>query len=238
MITLRELVQRAHAALRRRGWEIRRSIPIWPSLLGAEKMPVRTVIDVGAFNGDTAQILRRWFPAAAILACEPQPIPFRQMQRWSATKRNVHVRPYAVGRSDGEMTLHSYPTMPRHSSAYAFATHPHTHPQQAFLTVPVRRLDGIVAEAGVAGPYFVKIDVEGAELDVIAGAHDTLRQTTACIVEIHMDTMFTCQPTLGQLIDVLGPHGLKYAGNLLQRPAAIGTASADALFVTHSLGTA
>lgn len=191
MITLRELVQRAHAALRRRGWEIRRSIPIWPSLLGAEKMPVLTVIDVGAFNGDTAQILRRWFPAAAILACKPQPIPFRQMQRWSATKRNVHVRPYAVGRSDGEMTLHSYPTMPRHSSAYAFATHPHTHPQQAFLTVPVRRLDGIVASTASSPKLVLPDPISSKSTSKAPSSTSSPALTTRYARQLHASSRFT-----------------------------------------------
>src|SRR5205085_1347525 len=35
--------------------------------------------------------------------------------------------------------------------------------------VPVRRLDDIVAEHGLKGPFVVKVDTEGAELQVLSG---------------------------------------------------------------------
>ena len=56
-------------------------------------------------------------------------------------------------------------------------------------TVPLRRLDTIWAEAGEPTVDFVKIDVEGAELEVIAGA---LRLLEGCrpalIVEVSSAT--------------------------------------------------
>ena len=40
--------------------------PHWRSLLGLERRPIRTAIDVGAYNGDTAKFFRHQFPMAAV----------------------------------------------------------------------------------------------------------------------------------------------------------------------------
>jgi hypothetical protein len=51
--------------------------------------------------------------------------------------------------------------------------------------VPQRRLDSIWAEAGEPAVAFVKIDVEGAEVEVIAGAERLLQRCRpALVVEV------------------------------------------------------
>ncbi len=50
--------------------------------------------------------------------------------------------------------------------------------------VPVVTLDQVCAEKGLAGPYLIKVDVQGAELRVLAGAERTLRETEAVILEV------------------------------------------------------
>jgi Methyltransferase FkbM domain len=50
--------------------------------------------------------------------------------------------------------------------------------------VPVRRLDRLVEERGLPGPFLLKIDTQGTELDVMRGAERILPQVDLVIAEV------------------------------------------------------
>lgn len=50
-------------------------------------------------------------------------------------------------------------------------------------TVPIVTLDGVAREHGLSGPYVIKLDVQGFELEVLAGAEEVLKDTQAVIAE-------------------------------------------------------
>ncbi len=86
-------------------------------LLGVERRPIRTVIDVGAFDGDTGRVFQRLFPLATIHCFEPQPNQYRLLARWAAKAGNrVHAYPYALGEHSASMELQTIPSLPRFAS--------------------------------------------------------------------------------------------------------------------------
>lgn len=50
-------------------------------------------------------------------------------------------------------------------------------------TVPVVTIDQVVREHGLEGPFLLKLDVQGYELQVLEGCAETLRDTQAVVVE-------------------------------------------------------
>jgi hypothetical protein len=62
------------------------------------------------------------------------------------------------------------------------------------------RVDDLVAEHGLAGPFVVKVDVEGAELQVLEGARATLEQTELVLLEV---SFFRLVPGGAELADVV-----------------------------------
>src|SRR5262249_27145696 len=66
--------------------------------------------------------------------------------------------------------------------------------------VPVVTIDEVCAEKGLAGPYLIKVDVQGAELQVLAGSRRTLAQTEAVILEV---TLFGTMIGGPQVYDVI-----------------------------------
>ena len=95
---------------------------------------------------------------------------------------NVDVIAAAAGDADGEIEL-ILATDGAFSSTKPLVSYSGTG---ATRRVPYRRLDSIWTEAGEPAVSFLKIDVEGAELEVIAGAEQLLAVCRpALVVEVH-----------------------------------------------------
>jgi FkbM family methyltransferase len=107
----------------------------------------------------------------------------------------------ALGDEDGERTLY-VPSVSESSSLYAptdqsrYAVAPGVHDQQSRRTVAISRLDTLVARGVVPPPDFIKIDCEGAEPEILAGARATLALSGTLGVEI--ETNFNVSPVLPQ----------------------------------------
>jgi FkbM family methyltransferase len=84
--------------------------------------------------------------------------------------------------------------------------------------VPVVRIDDLVAERSLPGPYVVKVDVEGAELDVLAGGLVTLEQTELVLLEVNLFQFLPGQPQLHDVVAWMKEHGFVtydfYGGHL------------------------
>ena len=106
----------------------------------------------------------------------------------------VRVVPCALGDADGQMTLHlatdpAYPSLMEVQSGLADGTG---------VPVQVRRLDRVWEEFGMPHIAFVKMDVEGAEANVVRGASHLLE---------------SCHPTM--LVEANSPEQLDILRNLL-----------------------
>ena len=73
--------------------------------------------------------------------------------------------------------------------------------------VPLVTIDNLCAERSLHGPFLIKVDVHGAELQVLAGALRTLEQTEAVILET---TLFGTMLGGPQVYDVI--EWMKEAG--------------------------
>ena len=62
---------------------------------------------------------------------------------------------------------------------------------QKKITVPVKTLDEMAAAYEITGPVILKIDVEGAELDVLRGGPETLKKCDVVILETWINSHFT-----------------------------------------------
>jgi FkbM family methyltransferase len=140
-------------------------------------------IDIGANLGWHA--LHAAQNAETVVAFEPDPFNAWLLERNLAENGigNVVVETRAVGAAPGIATLYRYKSANygRHSLA---ADHGH-----GSRHVAVTDLDGAMKGLGFAGRdvALIKIDVEGYEPAVIAGARDTLTRTAAIILEYSPD---------------------------------------------------
>jgi FkbM family methyltransferase len=162
--------------------------------------PGRTCVDVGAWMGPWTRALAR--RSRVVHAVEPQPGLARFLRK--VAPGNVRVHEAAVGREPGTATL----VVDRRPGRDQLARLDHATvegiPPEHRMEHEVRviRLDDLSLE-DVA---FVKIDVEGRELDALAGATGLL-STERPAVLVEVEQRHIAHP-ITDVFDVLAQHGL------------------------------
>lgn len=125
-------------------------------------------LDVGANVGFFSLVAARVVgPSGTVVAFEPVPENASAAERNAALNSFARVRVVqaAVGAAPGRMTLH----VTRHPGGAALASSAAPPDRVNSIEVEVVSLDAAFESGRVPPPDLVKIDVEGAELDVLRG---------------------------------------------------------------------
>lgn len=169
------------------------------------------VLDVGANTGLYTSIIAACVgPSGRVFAFEPIPYLARRVRENAELNRltNVDVLEAAVGAEAGRSDLHlSAAGGDGWASLYAWNwSGPET------LSVPILTLDDWLEASSMARVDLVKIDVEGAELDVLRGAGRSLAsgKIGALIVEFNEETQSAAHHTAADLRDFLTGFGFAW----------------------------
>ena len=150
------------------------------------------VVDVGVQRGEHA----RWHQLGDYLIVhgfDPIQAAVDELRERNAARRNRHYHCMAAGAADEERAFYFNAANPTSSSMY-----PHgdsrfdTVARQERRMVQVRRLDTLYAEGVLPRADFLKVDVEGFEKDVFAGARDLL---AAGVLGVETESNFGISPT-------------------------------------------
>lgn len=136
-----------------------------------------TIIDIGVADG-TPELYRAFegHPANYLLI-QADPYYAEQVRKL-ARDLNGRMELCFCGASPGVVAFNQYKDHRKSSQLLSRWRAPEKQ-----LTVEVKTLDSIVANSRFTGPYLIKIDVEGAEMDVLAGAQQALVNAHAVVVE-------------------------------------------------------
>jgi FkbM family methyltransferase len=138
-----------------------------------------TILDLGSNIGASIIYFRLRYPQARIIGLEPDPAAFARLQGNIAPFDGIEVVNAAVASFTGELALHRYPGHSWGSSVTAlWGESPHR------VTVPTHSLDDLLREFELDSIDLLKIDIEGAEWDVLPAFHNLDRVRTI-IGEIH-----------------------------------------------------
>ena len=146
-------------------------------LLAATLSAQDSCIDIGAHDGAVLRDIVRHAPRGRHLAYEPLPELAALLER---DFPSVEVRNAAVSDHAGELTFHRVAKRPTRSSLNPLD---HAPEELEAFTVRTEALDSSLPEGFV--PRLIKIDVEGAEEQVLRGALATLTEHRPTVVLEH-----------------------------------------------------
>ncbi|MBS0664178.1 MAG: FkbM family methyltransferase [Verrucomicrobia bacterium] len=160
----------------------------------------RTWIDVGASDGSWARRAHRHFPAAKFLLFEPLEERIAALERLRASHGFDHVAA-AAGAEPGAVEFVIAADLDGSGVAGAGTA--------ATRSVKVETIDRAVAERGLPGPYALKLDTHGYELQVLEGAARTLTQANLLVIEAYNFTLIPGSVRFHELCAWLEARGFR-----------------------------
>jgi FkbM family methyltransferase len=174
--------------------------------------PGFTVLDVGANIGlFTVEAAKAVGPDGKVLSIEALPSHAETVRAAAALNgfSNVTVFNVAAGRKDGDAVL----TLPANSNfgSYTLGSVIGTET----VNIPVRRIDDVLDGQRVD---FIKMDIEGSELDALKGAVKTLASKPTLLIELNDPALNSCGASSKEVKQLLRDHGYIGRDVLTGRP--------------------
>lgn len=211
---MREFIRQT---LRRFGYDLHRYLPVSSPDAQLEQVlagfGIDLVFDIGANTGQYGQALRQRGYRGRIVSFEPLADAHRQLvanaaadPAWTAAPRG------AIGDHDGTIEINVAGNSASSSLLDMLDSHRAAAPHAAYVgteQVPIARLD-TAAAPWLAAPsrLYLKIDTQGYEGQVIAGAPATLAAASAVQIEVSLLPLYAGQPDMGAVTAMMAAHGL------------------------------
>lgn len=201
-----------------------------------QKLNIKTVLDIGANEGQFSEKARTIFKDAAIYAFEPLPVAFEVLKKNFASDNKFFPINLAAGEREEtvEINLNEssasssiLPMTDTHTDNFSFAVK--TKP----VTVKVNTLDAVLKPHELQKPVLMKIDVQGFEDKVLAGAKGVIKNVDVIIIELSFKELYANQPLFDDIYNLLKQEGFKFCGSLeqLRSPNDNEILQADGIFM-------
>jgi len=189
-----------------------------------------TVIDVGVAYG-TFELYEK-FPAANILLVEPL-VEYEGNLKEICKRYEAQYVMAGAGPRPGNTTINVHPQL------YGSSTLKESEGSIADgvpREIPVVAIDDLCRERNLTGPYLLKVDVQGAELNVLDGSQKVLETTEMVILEVSLFQFFIGGPQLYEVVSYMKERGFVtydiFGG--YARPLDGALAQIDMVFVKES----
>jgi FkbM family methyltransferase len=183
-----------------------------------------SIIDVGAHDGDWTRLARRIFPDASIMMIEPLSTKAESLSALAKSLERTRFVDALLGAEAG-----------RTITFYEAGTGSSVHREQSNVefketSLQTSRLDDVAEQ--LDGPIFLKLDVQGAELEVLDGGPKTLDRSDLVQLEVALLPYNDGAATFLEVIEYLDQRGFvpfDIAGMI--RPTGAELVQVDMLFV-------
>lgn len=180
------------------------------TLLGKEP---NTVLDIGAYQGLYSATASYVFPKAKIYAFEPINESYRKIVQLQKKFPNIIAINSAVSEISGKIEFQKNRYLPSSSYKPMLKRHKNEFPftkNESVIKVNSMRLDQFLEDKKLKRPIFMKIDVQGAELDVLKSLSNYIKNIDAIMVEISLVKLYKDAPTFDDINSYLKSTGMNF----------------------------
>jgi FkbM family methyltransferase len=176
------------------------------------------VLDIGANTGQWACELRREGFAGDMISFEPLAAAHRQLIKNAGNDPRWTVAPrMALGERSGEVEIHVAGNSFSSSLLPMLPAHVAGAPKSAFVgteVTPLKTLDSLVGNVIPAsrGRIFCKLDVQGFEGKVLAGAAQIMKRIIGIQMEMSLAQLYEGQPSFNELLNTMTCSGFEGFG--------------------------
>jgi FkbM family methyltransferase len=183
--------------------------------------PDSAILDVGSHAGQFAKLFARMAPQGHVYAFEPGSYALSILKQAIRINRlsNVTVFPLGLGDAPGELRL-SVPIKRSGSVGYGLshvssdgpASANERRPGWRYVeeTIQISTIDAVVAAQRIERVDFIKADIEGWEMRMLAGAASTIaRDRPALMIEVVDEHLRRAGDSADDLFDFLAGHGYR-----------------------------
>ena len=198
------------------GLEVYRLTPSTNSSLqllkGLDSFNIDLVFDIGANTGQFASELRSMGFGGRIVSFEPLPDAYQKIVANAAQDElwDVHAQG-AIGDVDGEIEINIAGNSASSSVLPMLESHSDIAKGSAYIgkvKVPVSRLDTITGQyLSGSEKYFIKIDTQGFEWQVLDGAPETIANAQGILCELSLVPLYEGQRLWMDMIERLEAEG-------------------------------
>jgi FkbM family methyltransferase len=189
-----------------------RSNPTYMLLKGIERFEIDLVLDIGANKGQFASELRTVGYRGRIVSFEPLSDAHKVLTEVAADDYDwtIHKRG-AIGDIDGEVKINIAGNSVSSSLLRMLDSHASAAEGSAFIGseyVPISRLDSVAQNyINESDRYFIKIDTQGFEWQVLNGGLDTLAKAQGVLCELSLIPLYEGQRLWLEILQRLKAEG-------------------------------
>lgn len=205
------------------------------------EMNIKTVLDIGANEGQFALMIRKLLPQVAICSFEPIPACYAKLVTGFKSDPVFKAFNIAVGDKEEKLEMNVNDFSPSSSLLEIDNLHienfkhtAHAKKQQ----IQVKTLDSLQVELNLVKPYLVKIDTQGYEDKVIKGGQQVLAEADVIFVELSYRSLYKGQTLFDDIYNELVRLGFAYHGNVEELLSPINGAvlQSDGIFIKRKPG--
>jgi FkbM family methyltransferase len=178
---------------------------------------ISTIIDVGAHVGGFALRRREQGFDGRLISIEPFEASYVALAAMAANDDHWEAIQVALGGSDGTKRMHQYTGDGQFNSLRDLDDHATEYKSDlrsiASVEVGMCRLDAIWPSIGAdARSSLLKIDTQGYDLEVIAGAGDLISSFPAVLAEVAIKPLYEGAPLFEELVAAMRERGFEITG--------------------------
>ncbi len=163
----------------------------------------RVIVDVGAFVGKFCKTAKSVWPESQLVMFEPQPDKQPRLQAIAAGTPGVTLKQCLLGARAGD-TMDFYLWESGSSMRHA-----KSGGELPSIKLTTERMDDVLKGTPFEKPDLVKIDVQGAEIDVMTGGQKTIEAAQAVILELSLVEEYEGAPLFHEMVAYMAQRGFR-----------------------------